>query len=220
MDEKTHFAFYLAGGLTAIAYIALLIVLHISRYCMRKCPTCITGRQPDRRRNLEGKTFWVTFKGLKNVFKKFPANSKIPQQSGRRIIVMTAQELMAQGLMVPNGENSNNPMTLQQTTQISGNNRVAANTQNFLTQEKNCQNNENSVLNNGVNPVNSNQPKQIKPTAPPCLWNKDFVEENGQKNCNKLFCESLSISVPKIHYESLSVHFIGPGCITRPQRHS
>lgn len=96
-------------------------------------------------------------KSIKNIFKKIVANPQIPQQSGRRVIVMTAQDLKALGIMVPNvganpemiPANLNGSMTAQQTTQFNGQNKIIGSTQNFLTQEKVCRNNESFVLKNG-----------------------------------------------------------------------
>ncbi|CAG9806755.1 unnamed protein product [Chironomus riparius] len=150
MDGKIHFAYIFASILAILAYLLLLLVLHISRYCIRKCPSFITGRRPQRAPD---------------------ANSQIPQQSGRRVIVLTAKDLQAQGFMIPNAgahpemlpANFNSPMTQQQMAQFNG---LAGNTQNFLTQEKICQNNEQVAMSSIAYPGNYHQPLQLAPTAP------------------------------------------------------
>ena len=147
MDKKIHFAYILAGILAAVAYVVLLVVLYVSRYCMRKCPACITGRRPQRPTGSNKYQLFIAIKLVK--INKFLANPQNPQQSGRRVIVMTTQDLKAQGIMVPNVEvhpemipgNLNSPMPPQQMAQFNGHNGLVGNSQNFLTQEKICQNN-------------------------------------------------------------------------------
>jgi len=49
MFEKHREAYIIASVVSGLVYIVLLTLFHIACYCMRKCPSWLTGRQPERR---------------------------------------------------------------------------------------------------------------------------------------------------------------------------